>query len=134
MAGAPTLWFDKWVYLDNTSGNNSWSLPHQEMLPFGNARGVLYTTEYTAVGSAAASVELSFTRTSVPTADTSRYEDMNGTAISLSRTRTAVLRAFGADGTTNDKYPRGIGGVTLTNTDVTNWAAVRLRIWYALQD
>ncbi len=111
-----------------------WWLPPNDYLRYGNARGVLYTVEYTGVGAGAASVELSFTRSSASTADENRFEDMNGTAISLSRTRTTILRGFGADGTAGDKYPRGLGSVRLENTDVTNWAAVRLRVWYALQD
>ena len=134
MAGEPTLWFDKWIYLDKTSGGYQWWLSANNYLHFGNASGVLYTLEYTAVGAGAASVELAFTRSSASTAEESNFEDMNVAAIALTRTRATVIRGFGADGTAGDKYPRGLGSVRLENTDITNWAAVRLRIWYALQD
>jgi len=134
MAGQPRLWFDKWVYLDASTGQNTWRLPANELLPFGDARGVLFTVEYAGVGAGAASVELIFERSSAATARSALFEAMNVTPIPLTQARSGFLRAFSVDGTAGDKHPRGVGSVSLENTSATDWAAVRVRVWYAIQD
>ncbi len=134
MSGQPKLWFDRWMYLDPDTYVDSYTLPPNEYLPFGNAQGVLFTVEYASVGAGAASVTLEFRRSSAPSGDSSKFEAMNTTPIPLSRTRTTFLRAFGADGTAGDKYPRGIGTVYVENSHATDWAVVHLRVWYALQE
>lgn len=116
---------------------NAWSLPPDTCLHFGKASGVLFTAECTAVGSGATGttpgVKLHFCRSSLPTSDIAAFQDMNVSPIWLSRAQVTTVRAFGADGVSGDGYPRGLGNVRLVNTSAA-WAAVRLRVWYALQD
>jgi hypothetical protein len=130
------LWFDRWIYLD---GLQSWQLPAELLLDFMGARGVLFSLEYAAVGpdatGAATGVEIDYRRSAVLTANEDAVESMFPAASLFYPARTFGVRhdAFGADGPANSKYPRGYGSVRVKNNHATNWVAVRLRIWVALE-
>jgi FtsP/CotA-like multicopper oxidase with cupredoxin domain len=136
-AGQPTLWFDEFVMVDDStqSGGNSWVMPPDKYLPVGNATNAFFTIEYAAVGPGAADLDLYVQRTAAITQRNASFEDLNATAVSFGRDTGVVQLVFGSDGTTGDELPRGVLRLRLANASATpgNWGAVRLRTWVTLQ-
>ena len=129
MRGQPVLWIDRWVYL---AANQEFQLPIDFAILFGNAQGVLFTAQYAAVGPGAAAAGFKYLRSAALTSEEMAFEAMNATAIPFTRGVGSVSRAFGADGTGGDKYPRGLGSLKVIGSPA-DWTAIHLRIWYAAQ-
>ncbi len=134
-SGEMVLVVDELLVLDAASGTqvSSWAAPRERWIDFGENNQAFFTFEYYSAGPGGGSVELYVQRTASYGSDMEEFEDMNSSAILLSRSHSWTTYPFGRDGDPSDKSPMGMGRIRVVNTDGSNHAVVRLRAWVTLQ-